>query len=127
MAALAFLAITGGGLLTGCSHSAQDAEYSVPILPNSTKAGIDIARYFTLTRIDTGNGEACPIIKDDTLIIFSVPARVSPDGKTLFVNGLSLKAGDEFHVSVLEPVGPYECGGRTYNNAVHNSFGDPAQ
>ncbi|VEI12870.1 Uncharacterised protein [Trueperella bialowiezensis] len=103
--------------LAGCSASLK-APHMAPEREWNT-----IAISSTIERLDVGDGEVCPIIEPDTLVIFSDKASSSDDGATLDVDGIKLKVGSTFETSDLKPLeGGYDCGGNHYDSAVHVVF-----
>ena len=97
-------------------------DLKAPYMTRETE-GHAIAIPSTIQRLDVGNGQVCPIIDPETLIVFSDRASSSDNGTTLDVDNVTLKVGSTFQTSDLDPIeGGYDCGGKHYDSAVHVVF-----
>lgn len=104
--------------LAACTNSEA---LTVPTLPRETEGPL-AAKLNTLTRIDVAEGYACPIVGDDTLIVFSEPVSASA-AKSITVGDVTIKVGDSFETSVTHEIPDgFECGGKLYPQAEHVIF-----
>lgn len=105
-------------VVTACTNS--DA-LTVPTLPPETEGPL-VAKLNTLTRIDVAQGNACPIIEEDTLIVFSEPVSAN-DANAIVIGDVTIKVGDSFQTSKTNDIpGGFSCGGKLYPHAQHVIF-----
>lgn len=133
LGAAAAALIMGAGL-TACNREAEPQTSPELLAPSAAplKAVNAVAQTYTVSDIQVGQGQVCPLDKEGRLIVFSQKVTGAEDGSKLTVpasstadspgqrEALEIKVGEQFNAYYSEPIeGGADCGGKHYDDAIH--------